>query len=122
MREKPDKWIRLVADLIERTQEQRLKWISYVPKDSSRVKVVYRAPHKDKGLRLYRREAGVATGIHGFGPILTNTDAEIVLEVIDDKQNSLWKFPNVPGLDDLLEAVSYQVAGIDDFLSDLLSE
>ena len=122
MVDNPDKWVQLVADLIEKTQSRKLKWESYVPKDSPRVKVVYRAPHKDKGLRLYKRDALSGSEVTPFANISGVAREALVLEVIDDQQRSLWTFPELAAMRDLYEAVRFQVAGIDEFLADLLAE
>lgn len=121
MSDKPDKWVQLVSDLIERTQSRKIKWSSYIPKDSPRVRVVYRAVHKDKGLRLYRREE-VSGELAVFASVLHSAREALILEVVDAQQNSLWTFPEVSVLADLYEAVRYQVAGIDEFLVDLLAK
>ncbi len=119
MVDKPDKWVQLVADLIERTQENRLKWSSYVPKQNPNIQMVYRTTHKDKGLRLYKIEPHTSTDNGPFGGIF-GVRERVVLEIIDAQQNPVWKVPDNPALNDLLEAVRYQVAGVDEFLTDLL--
>lgn len=45
----------------------------------------------------------------------------VVLEFIDESGNSLWGFPSVEALNDLISAVQYQVAGVKDFLMELLA-
>lgn len=119
MVDKPDKWVQLVADLIERTQENRIKWSSYVPTQNTNVKVVYRTTHKDKGLRLYKVEPHMSTGTAPSAGVFGFRE-RVVLEIIDSQQDPVWKVPDNPAVNDLLEAVRYQVAGVDEFLSDLL--
>jgi hypothetical protein len=48
--------------------------------------------------------------------------AETVLEFVDDRDNMLWRFPNVTPLRNLLATVHYQVAPVSDFLNDIPNE
>lgn len=121
---KIDKWSQFVAQLIERTQDKRILWTSYKPKPSEgaiQIDVVYQTKYQDKALRLYETilRKGIGEVIWFGGPRLRE---EVVLIVVDDQQNELFRFPESPALRDLLKAVKYQVARIDDFLDGLLQQ
>jgi hypothetical protein len=48
-------------------------------------------------------------------------ESETILEIINEKGKTLWTFPDVTGLDDLLDTVEYQAAGVRDFLDEMVS-
>lgn len=48
--------------------------------------------------------------------------SDIILEFTDVNGESLWTFPQVKAVRDLLSAVQYQVAGVNEFLHELFSE
>jgi|SRR5215213_5125991 hypothetical protein len=136
MAEEKNKWIDAITKLTKLTQEGKLKWSSasstdvLVSDDVQQVEAVFTATHKDKRLRLYKKRFKVeepsnpwfgATSIlsHRKYPYWT---AQIYLELVDTHGHSLWTFPEVSALSDLLTSVKYQVSGVKDFLNDLLEE
>lgn len=119
-----DKWSHFIAQLIERTQDNRVTWSTYKPKPSDaalQVEVVYQTKFQDKALRLYetKMKKNLAEVVWFGGPALRE---EIVLKIVDEEQNDLFRFPTSPALRDLLTAVRYQVAKIDDFLQGILEQ
>jgi len=144
MAKEKNKWIDAVGKLLEFTQEGSLSWESINPPaylnsepGNSRVDVVYKALHKDRTLRLYEKRYKVEKPIT-FLPsnVYLNTSvtsvfdqreypywtSTTVLELLDDNHLSPWVFPKTQVLDDLLDAVRYQVSGVKDFLSEILAE
>jgi hypothetical protein len=115
-------FIRVVARLLELTQEGGLAWQrqdppeTFSPGPGERLEdgVVYTTEYLDKGrLRLYGLrldpDGQGAAGSHAVG-----------LEFVDEAGRATWRFPRVEGLDDLLEAVRFQTAGVKDFIDDFL--
>jgi hypothetical protein len=134
-----NKWIDAAAKLLQLTQDGKLEWEPRDPPsylnlqpDRKRVDVVYEARYKDRRLRLYqvmykvdkRRDPAVTalTGISFFNqreyPYWTK---QTVLELLDQSGFGAWSFPETEVLDDLLAAVRYQVAGVKEFLDEILA-
>ncbi len=126
-----NKWVDAVAKLIKLTQEGELKWTiddpppNFSTRPNARVEVVFVAKHGEKSLRLYEKrfqEEFVDFDEFEMRPVpKVEWRKVVVLEFIDDSGNSLWRFPSVEALNDLISAVQYQVAGVKDFLSELLA-
>lgn len=118
------------------TQQGTLKWDpakppAYLSSEArdSRVDVVYETEYKDRTLRLYEKRYQVQKP----NPLFSATSvfdqreypywtSKTVLELLDENELSPWAFPNSQVLDDLLDAVRYQVSGVRDFLNDILAE
>jgi hypothetical protein len=125
------KWVDAVAKLIELTQEGGLKWTIDEPPASlsrrpdARVELVFVAKYGEKSLRLYERrfqEEFIDFNEFEMRPVpKTEWRKAVVLEFVDDNGNSLWAFPSVEALNDLMSAVQYQAAGVKDFLTELLA-
>lgn len=125
------KWVEAVAKLIQLTQQGELKWtideppVSFSKGPNARVEIVFVAKYGEKSLRLYERrfqEEFVDFDEFEMRPVpKTEWRKAVVLEFIDDFGNSLWTFPSVEALNDLMSAVQYQVAGVKDFLTELLA-
>jgi hypothetical protein len=126
-----NKWVDAVAKLIKLTQEGQLNWIiadppaSFSKRPNSRVEVVFVAKHGDKSLRLYEKRFQaefVDFDEFEMRPVQkTEWRKTVVLEFIDEIGNSLWAFPSVEALNDLVSTVQYQVAGVKDFIAELLA-
>jgi hypothetical protein len=119
-----DKWAHFIAQLIERTQDRRVEWSSYIPKQSdaaSAIDVVYQTKYADKALRLYKAKRAVDQSPF-WSAVSPAARDEIVLKIVDQDQKEVWAFPESPALVDLLTAVKYQVAKVDDFLEGLLKQ
>jgi len=134
-----DRFIALVAKLIELTQDGKLKWLARKPRTSlshdaeMAVDVVYVADYEGKTLGLYQvRHKWEAPASGSLSAVLSVNPFSMygidtpkyswntVLEFIDSSGNCLWTFPEVSGLSDLFKAVQYQVAGVKKFLDDVL--
>ncbi len=135
--EKKNKWIDAVGKLLQLTQQGSLKWkpikppayLNSAPNDS-RVDVVYDTDYKDRVLRLYEKRYKIQKPNPVFATISVFADereypywsSKTVLELLDENELSPWAFPNSQVLDDLLDAVRYQVSGVKDFLNEILAE
>jgi hypothetical protein len=126
-----NKWVDAVAKLISLTQEGDLKWTvqepppSFSKRPNSRVEVVFTTKYGEKNLRLYEKR--VQEEVIDFNEFEMRMVPTVVwkkiavLEFIDADDNSLWSFPDVEALNDLVSAVQYQVAGVKEFLTELLA-
>ena len=136
MSEKQNKWVEAITKLIKQTQEGRIKWLpgkhdKESGRDDLRIESVFITNYKNKTLRLYKYSykvevpglfdniANVYSNMTRKYPYWTSS---IALEFISDDGKSLWTFPDTNALNDLLGAVRYQVAGVDEFLDDILQE
>ncbi|HYJ87247.1 MAG TPA: hypothetical protein VEW46_14395 [Pyrinomonadaceae bacterium] len=116
-----NKWIEAVGKLITLTQERKLPWRSYSSEGylslSGRVDVVYQADYNGKTLRLYESKSRSEGMFPGHG----EWETEAVLELVDSNGLSVWTFPHTDATEHLVAAVKYQVAGVGEFLEELLT-
>ena len=129
MAEKKDKFVEAVAKLIKFTQDGKIEWRSaeLVP-DDIKVESVFSAEYKDRLLRIYKfvykveepSPFDISRSIFTHKKEYPYWAASVTLEFIDRNGLSLWKFPYTNALYDLLQAVQYQVAGVDEFLDEII--
>lgn len=142
MSEEKNKWIDAAAKMIKLTQDGTLKWEAVKPSVSLKkqsddtVDIAFQTTYKDKKLRLYKRiykdyrpvskpspTAFTIPQLFGVEREMESYWAtEVNLEFLSSEGLTLWTYPKVNILSDLLSAVQYQVAGVKDFLNDLLSD
>ena len=132
------KWVDAITRMIELTQQGKMTWSSIEPtgtaaEEKNRTSAVFRTVYNGKALRLYERKVAEKRLINPeeaqpfrlfhFGDLKYETVwiREIVLEFIDSEGATLWTFPKIGALRDLLTAVQYQAAGVGEFLNDLFS-
>lgn len=140
MSEDKNTWIDAVAKLIQLTQDGVLKWDATKPADTLKtqsddsIDIVFLTTYKGKRLRLYKRtytdyrpaKLSLAAQISRMGTLGAATEMEAYRETefimdLSSDGPARWSFPKVGPLRDLYSAVQYQVAGVKEFLSDLLS-
>ncbi|PWT92809.1 MAG: hypothetical protein C5B55_05585, partial [Blastocatellia bacterium] len=89
------------------------------------VDVVFVCKYGDKNLRLYEKCIWEEVIDLKEFEMLTRTKLEsakaAVLEFVDENGNGLWSFPQLEIIKDLLSTVQYKVAGVKDFLAELLA-
>ena len=127
--ENKSKLVKLVAKMLEMTQEGELKWsldktsVSD-PSQTKTIGVIFKSSYNGKNLKIYKREYDNTEENHMYGGIYASGQSSytisIVLGFFDDDGNLIWRFPHTTGISDLYTAVSYQVADIDNFSNDLL--
>jgi hypothetical protein len=131
-----NKWIDAVGKLLTLTQEGQLAWTTSEPPASlnslphKRVDVIYQTRYKERDLRLYELHYKVEKPKGPLVNILNQFDDRqypywtkiTVLELLDENGLSAWTFPNMEVIGHLLAAVKYQVAGVKDFLDEILAE
>ncbi len=134
-----NKWIDAVGKLLQLTQDGHLEWEPRDPPaylnlqpDRKRVEVVYEAHYKDRTLRLYQfsykveKPRASLSALRDLGAYFDQPDypywtSKTVLELLDTSGFGAWTFPETEAIDHLLIAVSYQVAGVKEFLDEILA-
>jgi hypothetical protein len=124
-----NRWVDAVTRMIELTQQGKLIWsVEYIPApdDGDRTMVAFLARYKDKLIRLYKGRIrleydDLARVRETMFPSPTWA-TKIVLEFVNTDGETLWTFPEVEALSDLLSAVQYQVAGVGDFLDEIFND
>lgn len=125
MSDEKTKSLEAVTRMIELTQQGKLEWTTESPVRTRNVEnnisPVFYTNYKDRLLRLYKVKIEVGrSGYSGFSE--RTAQEKVVLEFVNENGYALWMFPEVSALQDLLTAVKYQLAGVSDFLDDILSE
>jgi len=117
------KLVKLIAYLIELTQKGKLNWRRYEPPDpivtshDNKIDFVYVTNFENKKLRIYEERYK-----YWYDEGRYTWDNQVVIDFADDEGRSIWRFPKLPGAWDLLEAVRYQEAEVDDFISELINK
>lgn len=128
-----NRWVDAVTRMIELTQQGKMHWQVVDSPDKSkddehRTSAAFRANLNGRLLRLYQKKVQESTlaseGLHSLlrPKFETIWRTKVVLEFINAEGATLWAFPYVEALGDLLTAVQYQVAGVNDFLDNLFGE
>jgi hypothetical protein len=136
MAEKKDKYIEVIAKIIELTQKGKIKWQplttltnSLKTLNSDIIDWAFKASYKDKNLRIFRRHYWTSS-FGDIGRMLSPIGAEpkkvqrsmVVLQLTDSKDSLIWEFPSESITSDLLTAVQYQTSDVADFMNDILRE
>jgi hypothetical protein len=139
MPDKKDQNIEAMAKLLFLTQQGTIAWNSEDPSviekktTDETISSVFLSQYKDKLIRIYLRKYKAlglqglglkGLGLAGLGLPSVNYDwkEEVILELTDDKGNSIWQFPKETILNDLLQAVKYKASGAYDLIQSLLSD
>lgn len=118
----PEKAAAAISRLVRATTEGRLVWTrplstSGLGGPDDRVLTAYETTHNDRRLVLFvtRRPAW-------YDPDSEHQHYADVpqLAVLEPDGSTGWVFPTRAGVDDLLDVVQYQSAGVDEFLDGLL--
>ena len=121
-------WIDVVSRFIELTQDGELVWEAGQPfksigqDNSERIESVFTSNYKGKKLRIYKRTYQSYQIPSNLGPKGGYITDEVVLEIIADNGLTLWTFPKVHIIRDLLKAVQYEVAGVEELLDQILKD
>ena len=117
-----NKFIKAVTKLIELTQEGSVRWTvsrdnrNIIQGTENVVELSYTTTYEGQRLRLY--ELKYKDYFDQDQYVWATT---VVLEMIDNEENTVWSFPYNRAIADLLEAAQYQTAGVDEFINRLLS-
>lgn len=105
-----------ITTLIQETQDGVLKWLAQPPSVEVgpnlhlRVETHFLAKRDPWQLRLYSYRG---EDPQGFQP-------EVALEVSEQGKTSWWKFPHEAAIWDLLDAVRFKEARVDEFIDKLV--
>jgi hypothetical protein len=145
-REERDKWTEFVNKLNELTLKGVLCWSAVRPPENQFddprrfIPVVFETEYKDRRLRLYEEKVnlGKPTSPPSFNHALLDWLAALgrsngrsgseaawrnyIVLALMDKNGVSWEFPNIEGLEDLLEAVKFKVAGVSEYLDAVLAD
>jgi hypothetical protein len=134
-----NKWIDAVGKLLQLTQDGKLRWqprdapaYLNLERDRKRVEVVYEAKYNNRKLRLYQFSYKVEkprSSLSAFKDLSAYINppeypfwtTKTALELLDQSGFGAWTFPETEVLDDLAAAVRYQVAGVKEFLDEILA-
>ncbi len=132
MAKERDKYVDVIAKLVQLTQEGKLTWSSSNPSTTEsvageQIESIFTTNYKRAKLRIlrkrYKHEPNISPAFLGFGSGAgPRWITETVLDMIDDGNFQLWRFPNVGPIDDLFSAVQYQVAGVKSFIENVLQD
>jgi len=130
-----DIWIEAVAKLIWLTHEDQLTWKRIELLNDSKKEVdAYIAEYKGRRLKLSERENTFDENFKSLmaqyrfpreiEDIIKNRKNAtlITLEFVNEKEVSLWRFPQTSALRDLMSSVRYQSVNVKEFLKDILNE
>ncbi len=126
MSDENTKSLEAVTRMIELTQQGKLEWTTEAPVRTRNVEnnttPIFYTTYRDRMLRLYKVRIDVGrSGYSGFSERPASQE-KIVLEFVNENGYALWMFPEMSALQDLLTAVKYQLAGVSNFLDEILSE
>lgn len=135
MAEERDIWIELIRKLRELTESGKLRWHAIRPDEGipvdpkRRISTAFESEYKDHKLRLYEAstersyEDGLRKALARGKPLWPESRWQdyAVLELVDEN-GAAWEFPNIDGLDNLLETVKFQAAGVKEFIKAVLAE
>ena len=125
-----DQWIDIVGKLIELTQEGELVWEVGAPKNTiggqseERIESVFTTTYKGKKLRLYKRTYKAYPDRHqitGHPLYDSYLVSEGILEIMHDNGMTLWTFPKLDITQHLLSSVEYRVAGVKEWIAEILA-
>jgi len=119
-------YIQLINKLTELTQSDTIKWDrrpcpETLIDTNHKIGVVYKTEYKNQYLRLYEEKYKHYQTI----PISLYEseyywDDNVILEFIDEKGEHIWQFPYMRSIWDLLKAVKYNEAKVDNFIESVL--
>ena len=110
-----DPWEKAVHKLYELTEARTLRWdrATYYIQSAMIVGLVYTAKTSGKTIVIYEER-------DGGGGFITK-DSHVVIEFVDEKWQTEWRWPGMSESWRFLESVRFQVAAGQDFLQDLLA-
>ena len=120
-----EKTAAVASKLIRLTREGALTWkktlgSNELPEDSNhRVTACYETTFQGRRLALYAERVR-GEFARDVDDVIEWWNPSVGLAVLDNKGSLEWRFPSIPGLDDLLEAVRYRTGNIDGLLDELM--
>jgi len=131
--EQKKSFLEIVRKLIELTRSGDIKWVKIAlskkqVSDEAEIEFenAYKGIYKNWRLRLYTvkkvPKKGTKAGdlLIAFGQIF-EARPPVFLELVDGEGKVEWTFPSLPEMNDLLEAIKYQLAGVQGFIESLFN-
>jgi len=117
-----NRYVDVVAKLTRLTQEKKLKWETRTGHSALAEEYTpFYASYRGRHLRVAKHKPKTNPFlINTF--ITTGVEEYVALDLVNERGDLIWTFPNVAGLQDLYEAVQYQIAGVDTLIQDFLKE
>ena len=113
-------WDRAIMNLNLLTQQGRLEWavvpVTPARQSGGKIDFFYESDFKGKHLRVYLERLSVP-----FDDSYKHSEESVRVEFVDENGRSLWKFPESPAAWDLYETITFQTAGVDEALDELLT-
>lgn len=108
-------WVLLVDKLTELTQYNKISWKRedaprYLQSSINRIDFVYFTHFNNQRIRLYEDTFKYYTDEDVY-----YWETEAVLDLVDDFGNSTFDVPKTKNINNLLQAVKYQAANINNF-------
>lgn len=131
-RTRDSRWVESVVKMIKMTQSGKLRWrpdhFPSPPNLDTHITDIYSTVYKGKQLRIYKIKQKRLRTL--FDAVLDSSKpvgeaywtTETVLEFTTGEGDQLWRFPEETPINDLLTSVKYQVAGVNDFLDEILND
>ena len=130
---KKSRWVDAITSMIELSQDGKIVWTvdtsAKTSYEKERTTSVFQTKYNDQALRLY--QIRVPTNINSITSALVyqvqgidppKWFTKVILEFVDNEGRTLWAFPDVDALSDLLTSVQFQVAGVKGFLDTIIGE
>lgn len=119
-----DQYIKVIIKLNRDTASEKVKWYTInnhsisLPHDGEIVGKVYRTPLKTKSFQIFRYK------YQSYSPDYDSLyyTSSVKLEIVDERGNQEWEFPNDNTLNDLYETVRFKSNDVDSILSSFLKE
>ncbi len=112
--------VKLVDHLTELTQNNAISWERQEPGNlvstENKIDFIYVVEYQDRLIRLYEETYKYYTDEFQF-----HWSSQLIVEFTDEYGNTLWQFPKTSNGWDLLNAVKYKDAKVDDFLKGIFS-
>lgn len=136
MTEKQDKQLEAIGKIISLTRNDSIKWTATnagsVPRKTNDdiIESVYLTEYKGKILRIYLRRFRGVKVMKTLGMLMgapTSPEdlrwySEIILDIANESNESLWEFPKEEVLNDLLKLIKFKTSGAEDLINNLLNE
>ena len=113
-------YVKLIDHLTEFTQIEQIHWKRTNPPNNiitinNRINQVYTTTYNHRHIRVYEEDYKYFTDEDVY-----YWQNQLIIELIDSCQNSIWQLPPTNNGWDLLNAIKYRDGNIDGFINDVL--
>lgn len=108
-----------LKELTESTKAGTVEWrLVPVPDQlrelDDRVGLVFATEYKNKPLRIFHASFKIYYDDTNF-----SWDEKVELQIVDSRGNALWDFPKTPEIWQLLEAIKFKAAGVEELFANI---